>query len=42
MTEDEKVFYPLATDSQAEMDEWTTILTRAIGSEMEDDVGEGM
>ena len=41
MTEDEKVFYPLAADSQADMDEWTTILTRAISSEMEDDVGEG-
>ena len=42
MTEDEKVFYPLAADSQAEMEEWTTILTRAIGSEMEDNDGEGM
>lgn len=42
MTEDDKVFYPLAADSQADMEEWMTILTRAIGSEMEDDVGEGM
>ena len=42
MTEDDKVFYPLAADSQAEMEEWTTILTRAIASEMEDADGEGV
>ena len=42
MTEDDKVYYPLAADSQAEMDEWITILTRAIASEMEDTDGEGV
>lgn len=41
MTEDDKVFYPLAADSEAEMQEWTDILTRAIASEMEDTDGEG-
>lgn len=41
MTEDDKVFYPLAADSEAEMEEWTAILTRAIASEMEDTDGEG-
>ena len=41
MTEDDKVFYPLAADSEAEMEEWTTILTRAIASEMDDTDGEG-
>ena len=41
MTEDEKVYYPLAADTQAEMDEWIAILTRAIASEMEDADGEG-
>ena len=41
MTEDDKVFYPLAADSEAEMEEWTNILTRAIASEMDDTDGEG-
>ena len=41
MTEDEKVFYPLAADSEAELEEWTAILTRAIASEMDDTDGEG-
>ena len=41
MTEDDKVFYPLAADSEAEMEEWTAILTRAIASEMDDTDGEG-
>ena len=41
MTEDEKVYYPLAADTQAEMDEWIAVLTRAIASEMEDADGEG-
>ena len=41
MTEDEKVYYPLAADTQAEMDEWIAVLTRAINSEMEDADGEG-
>ena len=41
MTEDEKVFYPLAADNETELEEWTTILTRAIASEMEDTDGEG-
>ena len=40
MTEDDKVFYPLAADSEAEMEEWTNILTRAIASEMDDTDGE--
>ena len=35
------MFYPLAADSEAEMEEWTAILTRAIASEMEDTDGEG-
>ena len=41
MTEDDKVFYPLAADSEAEMEEWTALLTRAIASEMDDTDGEG-
>lgn len=41
LTEDEKVFYPLAADSEAELEEWTAILTRAIASEMDDTDGEG-
>ncbi len=35
LTDDDKVFYPLAADTESEMEEWTSILTRAIGLEME-------
>ena len=40
MTEDDKTFYPLGADSEAEMEEWITVLNRAIGLEMEEP-GEG-
>ena len=36
MTEDDKVFYPLATDSEDETEEWISVLTRAIGLEVEE------
>ena len=36
MTEDDKVFYPLATDSEDETEEWLSVLTRAIGLEVEE------
>ena len=36
LTEDDKVFYPLATDSEAELEEWITVLNRAIGMEVEE------
>ena len=36
MTEDDKVFYPLATDSDDETEEWISVLTRAIGLEVEE------
>ena len=36
MTEEDKVFYPLAADSEAEMEEWISILNRAIGLEVEE------
>lgn len=30
LTEDDKVFYPLAADNEAELDQWVTILNKAI------------
>ena len=39
LTEDDKVFYPLAAESQREMEEWITVLGKAIGMDSEDEPG---
>ena len=36
ITEEEKYFYPLAADSDAEMEDWITVLNRAISLEVEE------
>jgi len=36
LTEEEKNFYPLAADSDAEMEDWIDVLNRAIGLEVEE------
>lgn len=39
LTEDDKVCYPLAAESQREMEEWITVLGKAIGMDSEDEPG---
>ena len=36
LTEDEKVFYPMAAESEAEMEEWISLFTRAMAMEVEE------
>ena len=36
MTDDDRIFYPLAADGEVEMEEWMNILTRAISLEVEE------
>ena len=36
MTEEEKNFYPLAADSDTEMEDWIDVLNRAIRLEVEE------
>ena len=35
------MFYPLAADGDGEMDEWVSVLRRAIGGEVEESDGPG-
>lgn len=39
LTEDDKLFYPLATETQSEMEEWVTVLGKATGLFEEDEPG---
>jgi hypothetical protein len=39
LTDDEKVFYPLAGDSDAEVEEWAEIIKKAIAGEVEESDG---
>lgn len=39
LTENDKVFYPLAADGETELGEWTSVLQKAIAGEVEESDG---
>ncbi len=41
VTDDDRIFYPMASDSEEDMEEWMSTLSRAINMELEETDGAG-